>query len=245
MDPRPYRKSYEDILRTILPSRDPTTFLQQQVAAKEPTAVWLSTRAHVFTAERILDDSIGARVHSVSRFLSERHFVTMDGEFGDQILGLTDFGNDVKPLVRKVSSWAAKSAATFHEALDCFLSFDEELRYFPDQIIRRRMKARVLKNHTFDKGDQKHLELLESARENILKNLSEPYEFQLEAKPYSQTDSKDSFLVQAADIAAGIASKILETLNLVAVVSSFEYVTYNGRRLSVSDAEEKLRLLRR
>jgi len=89
------------------------------------------------------------------------------------------------------------------------------------------------------------LELLESARENILKNLSEPYEFQLEAKPYSQTDCKDSFQVQAADIAAGIASKILETLNLVAVVSSFEYVTYNGRRLSVNEAEEELRLLRR
>ena len=145
MAPRPYRKSYEDILRTILPSRDPTTFLQRQVEAKEPTAIWLSTRAHVFTAERILHDSIGARVHSVSRFLSERHFVTMYGDFDDQVLGLGDFGNDVKPLVRKVSSWAAKSAATFHEALDCFLSFDEELRYFPDQIIRRRMKARVLK----------------------------------------------------------------------------------------------------
>ena len=50
--------------------------------------------------------------------------------------------------------------------------------------------------------------------------------------------------MQAADVAAGIASKLLETENLVAVVKSFEYVTYNGRRLSVSDAEEETRRMR-
>jgi hypothetical protein len=51
-------------------------------------------------------------------------------------------------------------------------------------------------------------------------------------------------LVQATDIAAGIASKVLETQNLAAVVSHFEYVTFNGRRFSVAEAEEELRLAR-
>jgi hypothetical protein len=65
-----------------------------------------------------------------------------------------------------------------------------------------------------------------------------------ETKPYSQLSSKDSYLLQAAEIAAGIASKIVETQNLVAAVSSFEYVSYNGRRVSVSEAEEELRRMR-
>ena len=109
------------------------------------------------------------------------------------------------------------------------------------------MRARVLDTHAFDKGDQKHLELLEKARGNILENLSEPVFLGLAiqtgsaAKPYTQTDSRDSYLVQAADVAAGIASKLLETQNLVTVVTNFEYTTYNGQRLSVSDAEEVIR----
>jgi hypothetical protein len=160
---------------------------------------------------------------------------------------LRGFGHDVKPLVRKVSTWAAKSAAAFHEALDCFWNLDGETRIYQNDIIRRRMKARVLDTHVFDMGDKKQLELLESMRGSILENLREPggwyagLKTESRIKPYSETDSKDSYLVQAADIAAGIASKILEGQNLVAVVTSFEYVTYNGRRLAVSDAEEEVR----
>lgn len=248
VDPRPYRKSFDEVLRTMLPAQNPASFLQQQVAAKNPQAIWLSNMTQILTAERILYDSIGARVHSLSRFMNDGLLTIVgDTESGDdQVLDLSDFGADVKPLVRKVSAWAAKSAATFHEALDCFLEFDEEIRLFPSQIIRKRMRSRILKTHTFDKGDQKQLELLESARGNILRYLTDPGKLGGGAgtKPYSQTDSKDSYLVQAADIAAGIASRILETQNLVAVVSLFEYVTYNGRRVSVSDAEEELRQFR-
>jgi hypothetical protein len=274
VDPRPYRKTFDEILKEIIPVDDPTAFLRQQLAAKAPFAIWLSMKSQVFTAERILDDSMASRVHSVSKFPYEgpvpttedirralnlndkplpirREEIGQDG--GDQVLSLSAFGPDMKPLVRKVSAWSAKSAATFHEALDCFVNSDEEMRWFPNEIIRKRMKTRVLDTHTFDKGDQKHLDLLESARGTILKNLGElemgddfeqGSEAKTETRPYSQTDSKDSYLVQAADIAAGIASKLLETENLVAVVKSFEYVTYNGRRLSVSEAEEETRRMR-
>ncbi len=252
VDPRPYRKSVDNMLKAILRVDDPGSFLQGQVAAKKPYAIWLSLQSHVVVAERIVDDSVGARVHSVSRYLSEMgSAIGMDdSKAGQSVLHLSEFGNDVKPLVRKATAWAAKSAATFHEALDCFQEFEEEMIYFPHDIVRRRMKARVLDTHAFDKGDQKQLELLEKARGNILENLSEPVfpgsppHPGPAQRPYTQADSKDSYLVQAADIAAGIASKLLETQNLVTVVTSFEYVTYNGQRLSVSDAEEVVRLSR-
>ncbi len=248
VDPRPYSDSLSEFLRKILQSDDPMKSLSEQVALKQPNAMALSRRLRIWIAEMILSDSAGARVYSLSRFLNEeRVFSTPGGSsMPEEVLALDEFGPDVKPIVRKVSTWAAKSAATFHEALDCFSEFEEELRFFPSELIRRNMQARVLKTHTFDKGDQRQMALLESARGNILENLRGPY--QTEAvrgrKPYSQLDSKDSYLLQAADIAAGIASKILEAQNLVAVVSSFEYVTYNGRRISVGDAEEELRRMR-
>jgi hypothetical protein len=245
VDPRPYRSTLDNTVREIFRCNDPATFLRQQVALKEPRAVFVSQQVQLFTAERILSDSVASRVHQVSKFLNDEPLFARppEGPEQDEVLQLSDLGQELKPIVRKVSTWAAKSAATFHEALDCFLELDEEIRYSPSQFIRKRMAARVLKTHTFDKGDRQQIELLENARDSILQKLRG---FDIpggtaKREPYLQSDSKDSYLVQAADIAAGIASKILETQSLVAVVSSFEYVTYNGRRMSVTDAEEEVR----
>jgi hypothetical protein len=249
VDPRPYRRSFDKIVERIIPFKDPSNFLRERLAAKDPWAIWLSEQGQFFMADQILRDSVGARVYSISKFVSEFPTRVQENEsrLDDTILELNQFGQDAKPLVRKASAWSAKSAATFHQALDCFLSVDAETAVYESDIIRKRMKSRVLDSHTFDKGDQKHLDLLEKARGNILDNLREPtmpgeeYVNGDVANPYCQADSKDSYLIQAADIAAGIASKLLETQNLVFVVQSFEYVTYNGHRFSVSDAEEYLR----
>jgi uncharacterized protein YeeX (DUF496 family) len=250
VDPVPYKYRLEDTLRKIYKWDDPAKVLARQLQSGDPTAFWLSRQTQVWLADSILSDSTGARVHSLSRFLDDGFSanVLKRNRAQQEVLQLSDFGRDLKPLVRKVASWAAKSAATFHEALDCFMEFDEGLRYSPNDIIKNRMARRVLDQHAFDKGDQKQIELLEGARDNILDNLV-TYDTvrRIEAqrkRPYLQIDSTDSYLVQAADIAAGIASKIFETENLVAVVSRFEYVTYNGRRVSIADAEEELRLMR-
>ena len=56
-------------------------------------------------------------------------------------------------------------------------------------------------------------------------------------------ESKESFYIQAADIAAGIASHIYASEGLIGVVERFEYVTYNGVRLSRSDAEQEMKKL--
>lgn len=242
VDPRPYKNRFDRILKGVLRVDNPSTFLREQVASKEPFAIWLSQQGQLFTADRILSDSVGARVHSVSRFVSDEPFLLDDDD--TEVLRLSDFGLEIKPLVRKVSVWAAKSAAVFHEALDTFTEVDPETALYSNYLIRARMKARVLDTHTFDSGDQKQISLLERARTTILENLREVrYGMaRTEAKPYVQLGSTDSFLIQAADIAAGIVSRMLETRTLVAVVSAFEYVTYNGRRLSLSDAEELMRV---
>jgi hypothetical protein len=58
-----------------------------------------------------------------------------------------------------------------------------------------------------------------------------------------KTRTANSFFVQAAAIACGFASKVMEQSGLTAVVGRLEYVTYNGSRLSRTDAEEQERRL--
>ena len=58
----------------------------------------------------------------------------------------------------------------------------------------------------------------------------------LNPKPFKGIDSKDSYFVQAADFAAGIVTEIWERETLVQVVRSFDYVTYNGKRIGETDA---------
>lgn len=246
VDPRPYRKTHHEIIRTIYRCDDADAFIRQQIQADQPIGRLLSEMMQVTMAENILNDSMAARVHSLSRYVNEEIGLITEGGSQLEVANLSDFGLDLKPLVRKVSIWSAKSAAAFNETYDAFWDWEEYQGAFPNEIIRRRMEGRVLKSHAFDKGNSQ-VGLLETARTNILSNLKKPYDISktFGRKPYTELDSVDSYGIQAADLGSGIASKILEQENLVSVAKRFEYVTYNGRRISVSDAEEETRLLNR
>jgi hypothetical protein len=248
VDPRPYSQHWDDVVNAAWRRDDATRLIRQFALEGMPSAKAFLDQLEILTAQSVLADSFAARVQRIGRYLrDELMFFARDEDRSEEsVVDLQDFSQDAKPIVRKVSNWSAKSAATFHEPMDCFLSPDEDilnLRYFPNDLMRKRMMSRVLQAHAFDKGDRQQLELLESARKNILLTLR-PFDSLTEldeAAPYSEVDSSESYLIQAADSAAGIAARILETENLVALVSHFSYVSYNGRRISVADAEEELR----
>src|SRR5260370_24411929 len=111
------------------------------------------------------------------------------------------------------------------------------------------MKASILEKHAFDKGDAKQIERLENARDKVLDvlrtfgaNPFDPRPMPSAVRRHVEVDSSGYFLVQAADIAAGFASKLLEIGGLVRVVATFEYVTHNGVRLTQADAEREQRV---
>jgi hypothetical protein len=60
--------------------------------------------------------------------------------------------------------------------------------------------------------------------------------FPAEPAPLSEVDSGESFLVQAADFAAGIAREIWYRNSLPHLVGAFDDVTYNSRRISETEA---------
>ncbi len=101
--------------------------------------------------------------------------------------------------------------------------------------------------HAFDRGNEQQLQVLEEARRKIIRELDgleRAYALPL-SDGFTQIDSSESFYIQAADFAAGIASAVYESESLIGVVSRFEYVSYNGRRVSKAEAEEETREIRR
>jgi hypothetical protein len=109
------------------------------------------------------------------------------------------------------------------------------------------MAQQLLPVHAFDDGNQKQLDLLDEKRSAVFRELAAHdhiYGLARNRPGMVPVESRESFYVQAADIAAGIASHIYATQGLIGVVEKFEYVTYNGVRVSRSDAEEEMRKLK-
>ena len=105
-----------------------------------------------------------------------------------------------------------------------------------------RMLRRMQPTHAFDAGDDQQLRLLEEARQNVLSELTVDGPLFMKPRPgITKVTSENSYFIQAADFASGIASNIYTFYGLLGVVSKFEYVTYNGRRVSQADAEEERR----
>lgn len=106
------------------------------------------------------------------------------------------------------------------------------------------MTQELLPAHAFDKGNRPHINLLEQSRQSMIDELSANERFYAAiGRPtgFVELESKNSQYVQAADFAAGIASDIFASRKLIGVVERFEYVTFNGERVSRADAEEEMR----
>ena len=242
VDPRPYKESTDAFLRRLMNRHDAPHLLAQWKKEGKPEASYLNSVLTRFAAQRIVDDSSAGRAHAMAYYAADMLIGPVD--IGS-VIDVASFGSDTKPLLRQATQWAAKSAATFHEAVEIFEAEVDFYGAMPDELLRRKMKARILDKHAFDKGDGKQIERLESARGTVL-NVLQTIDVDPFANPkpnppavpkHIDVDSSISYLVQTADIAAGFASKLLEVGGLVRVATIFEYVTYNGVRLTQADAE--------
>lgn len=253
VDPRPYVEHTNDFLRKVWHRNDAPELLNRLSAEGLPGANWLGSELVKYAASSVLMDSTAVRVHQLSQALGEFHiphsFFNSNRSSNADPIQVEDFGDKPRSLLRNVTAWTAKSAAAFDSALHCIDEMEDEIRsfrYFPEQLIKRKMESRVLDRHAYDEGHPRHIELLEDAQANILETLSTPgLWFQLKRQVglpgYPQFDSRECYFGQAADIAAGLARHAFETEGLVSLVSCFEYVTYNGERISLKDAEEQTR----
>lgn len=256
VDPEPYIQHSKDVLRESWRRNDAPELLAQLCAEGVRGAQWFRGEFAKFAASSILWDSTAVRLNSFARALANPFVVNASDDLSQcytmcespDPIDIDDFGPNTRSLIRNVTGWAAKSAAAFDSALQCVQEMEDQVesyRFAPEGLIRRRMESRILKTHAFDEGNQRHVDLLEAARSSILKTLTldSPYlQYSLARAPrYRQIKSHESSFIQAADVAAGFATRIMEADGLVGVVSRFEYVTHNGVRLSRGAAEERMR----
>jgi hypothetical protein len=95
----------------------------------------------------------------------------------------------------------------------------------------------------YDEGNKKAIDWVRDKREEVIRMADgfRGYPWLTPRAPIESLESHKSVLLQAADFAAGIAKTILEREGLVPLVKTFEYVIYNGSRISEDDAIKVIR----
>jgi hypothetical protein len=258
VDPRPHYRRTDAALNRAWKMDNASEVLRQLELDGIPGARELRMKMRLMVAESLIHDSAPVRVQSLGRVLADPFPVIPLGELsmfvggGEEtpkpVLAVDDFGRPGdRHLVGNVAAFSAKASAVFHLALDVVTEPSEaditSYRFNFGMAACGRMVEELLPTHAFDKGNRPHLELLENTRHSIIEELAakERFNHVIRQRKLPELESKQSYYIQAADFAGGIAADIYGREKLLGVVSRFEYVTYNGARISRADAEEEIR----
>jgi hypothetical protein len=250
-DPLPYQADVNNILKQALNRDDAIDLVRQRAVAKDPFAIDILEKLNNQTAERILLDA-PSRTLSWSIYFSQRYaggygLRSYMGDIG--VPGPPDHEVDIsrlkgsKPgsIVRAATEWASKSASAFSDAIDaCFTH--PYLHHHP--ALNPVYKA-LRECHAFDQGNQKYIDLMEDERKEIAHEMSYHAYWQeiYPMAPYrGDVDSRKSYFVQAADLAGGIAGYLYEHGGVFTVTLNFEYVMFNGKRISQNEAYETMKI---
>lgn len=261
VDARPYYREMEDIMREVTGRDDALEEIRHMAAEGDFAAQIRLGTVRQFIAQSILRDSTAVRLRSLGRAFSDPFggmrapdalspFFGGSNEDSSPLIEIEDFGRpEDRNIVRRVASWSSKSSAAFHKAFDSLFSPDDDDPIINQFDFGRAARGQILRNliptHAFDVGNKPHIQLLERTRLEMFDEFSADdcfYQFLAREKPgFVELESKESHYIQAADFAAGIASDIFASHKLTGVVERFEYVTFNGRRVSLADAEDYVR----
>jgi hypothetical protein len=247
------------MLRKSWKREDAPEKLRELAAEGSPIARYVLATMREMVADLILRKSTAMRVQSLGHALSNPLFgMKLPDElspfFGPRhdptpLITLEDFGRTSdRDVVRNVASWSAKASAAFHSAHDAVWGEEEQEatydRFDFGRTVRRRMIQELLPAHAFDEGNRPHIDLLEHSRQSMIDDFTaDDHFYAVIGRPsgFIEVESKESYYVQAADFAAGIASDVFATHKLIGVVGRFEYVSFNGIRVSRADAEEEMK----
>ena len=233
-----YEAEYKQILRGIYKCDNYEKMLQtseNQVLTKA-----VITRMEDFVAESILLDSPAQRLE---RSLQARRL----GGYGyysalaEQEQYRKELSTDLKPFrkgKKKVydtaTKWVSKSGSVFADAVEY-----AGHGFFGEYEARQHVAEMLNASHAFDDGDDSSIEWIKNQRDHFVTNTV--YQTFGHLKPlYGEIDSKLSPRTQAADIAARIAQRDYDEYGLEGVLNRFDYVTFNGERITERNVRERL-----
>jgi hypothetical protein len=163
----------------------------------------------------------------------------------ERAFDFTPFQHKKASLLNDVANFSSASASVFSSAIDRF----DEAR--TDDLFASPMAGPYLINnalgcsHAFDEGNCRAVKWIEERRADVLAQTDRENRFYpaFLPAPLQELQSGDSIPIQAADIAASIARELWHRNNLPYLLLHFDYVTYNGERLSEDQAASHQRLI--
>jgi len=247
-DPRPYTHAVNQALSDIVPGGDVSGFIKRLDKAQQLAAESVRRR---LIARSMLEDAppqqirlkhfvwecqVGLRINVTRRdpFLDEELLPYFEQE-PPKGFDFTPFERSKKNVVNVLSGYLSKSESVFCEATDTMDEIIERGVQSP-LFVACRLSRILLACHAFDKGDRRAVNWIDGERQDVVNWIDRRRLIRALPGPLPELDSKESFLVQAADFAAGIAREIWRRNSLPHLAGAFDYVTYNGKRLSETEA---------
>jgi hypothetical protein len=256
-DPRPYTAHLNEPLRKILPNGTSVQAFLKRLDDSTRHLEEIQRKTIAAVATMMLQDSPPERLkhrYNMWEYSNGIRLVPVGkSTYADlpiepepeRAFDLTPFQHKNANILNDVANFSSASASVFSSAID---RFDEAK---DDDLLASPMACQYLINnalgrsHAFDEGNVRAVKWIEERRADVLaqtdrQNLFYPAFL---PEPLQELPSVESIPIQAADIAASIARELWNRNNLPFLLLHFDYVTYNGERLSEDQAASYQRLI--
>lgn len=241
VDPRAYADVWRELWRSHVGADFPEQELEYRAAKGDKLAQRLLEDYIGFISQAVVDDSLPARLDSIASVAASgliypggsRPTLPPPTPVAER---LGEASKSVRQLLRRAVDYSAKSAPAYSEAYARAMSpelVDPRHEPFttPGRIIARRALKGLRASHAFDRGDSKMVTKLAQQRDRLarrLRSVDMGWGGPARVGVLAELDSANSYRVQAADIAAGIARQAYERGGLVEVIRLFNRVLLNG-----------------
>jgi hypothetical protein len=243
VDPRPYTLPVHDTIRPYLPKGTTVTDFLRRLENETQHLQSSRELALKHVAASMLRDGVAHRLRLQYRAWECTTQVAINDWFRpakstkelEDGIDLSPFQHKNSNILNDVANFLSASAAVFSPALDAFEEARADESFSSPLAGPWLLGSNLSHSHAFDEGHSDRLKWIEGQRESLLSELDRRQDFYPSyfiPEPLQELISAESVPIQAADIAASVARHIWRHNNLVHLVRRFEYVSYNGERLS-------------
>lgn len=247
VDPRPYTVELHDMLRGHLPKGASVAGFLKRLDDSTRHLEAIRKMALCSVAESILRDAPAERLKVAYRAWENSHGLRMvpvdetafmdmavEPEPAPKQFDLTPFEHRNSNILNDVANFVSASASVFSPVLDEFQKARDDYFFASPMAGPWLINSTLSRAHAFDEGHTHIVKWIEGQRETVLSQLDRNKQFYpaYMPEPLIELVSVESVPIQAADIAASIARELWHRQSLPDLVRRFEYVTFNGERLS-------------
>jgi hypothetical protein len=251
VDPRPYAVDLHDVLQKHLPKGTSVSGFLKRLDDSTRHLEAVRRTALSSVAERILRDAPAERLKLEYRAWEYSQGLRImpddDTAFIDTPVepepaappfDLTPFEHRNSNILNDVANFVSASASVFLPVLDEFEKAKEDYFFAAPMAGPWLINSTLGRAHAFDEGHAHAVRWIEGQREAVLSEIDRHKQFYpaYMPQPLLELVSVESVPIQAADIAASIARELWHRHSLPDLVRRFEYVAFNGERLSENRA---------